>query len=128
MKRATRPWARMAEDDPGIAQIAMRNAARCYDGVCFHCQQCVEIYLRALLIESGLPVPKTHDLDGLLTLLLPTHKTLRAFRRGLLFLSSFAVEARYPGLNSSKRQALAAMPWAERVRWECRKVLGIKRP
>jgi HEPN domain-containing protein len=128
MKRATMPWVRKAEDDLGIAQMALRDAAGFHDGVCFHCQQCVEKYLKALLIESGLPVPKTHDLDGLLTLLLPTHRTLRAYRRGLLFLSSFAVEARYPGLNASKRQARAAMRWAERVRRDCRNLLGIKRP
>jgi uncharacterized protein len=58
-----------------------------HDGVCFHCQQCAEKYLKALMEELGLPVPKTHDLDLLLRALLPHHPTLRSLRRGLLFLS-----------------------------------------
>jgi hypothetical protein len=53
--------------------------------------------------ELGLPVPKTHVLDLLLTALVPHHPTLRSLRRGLLFLSLFAVDTRYPGNSASKR-------------------------
>jgi HEPN domain-containing protein len=30
--------------------------------VCFHCQHAAEKYLKALLQEGGLVVPRTHDL------------------------------------------------------------------
>jgi hypothetical protein len=60
--------------------------------------------------ECGLAVPKTHDLDLLLTGLMTPHPGLRSVRRGLLFLSAFAVDFRYPGNNASKRQAVAALP------------------
>ena len=29
---------------------------------CFHAQQCVEKYMKAMLAVSGLPIPRTHDL------------------------------------------------------------------
>jgi hypothetical protein len=71
-------------------------------------------------------VPKTHDLDQLLADLLPHHTTLRSLRRGLLFLSDFAVDTRYPGNNASKRQAVAALRWKDRVRKTVRGLLGIR--
>ena len=43
--------------------------------------------------------------------------TLRPpLRRGLVFLTDFAVDTRYPGDRTTKRQAAAAQRWAERVR------------
>ncbi len=94
--------------------------------VCFHCQQCAEKYLKALLEELGLPVPKTHDLNGVLRLLLPHHPALRSFRRGSDFLTQFAVDTRYPGDDATRRQAEAALRWEDRVRSEARALLGIR--
>jgi HEPN domain-containing protein len=97
-----------------------------HDIVCFHCQQSTEKYLKALLNELGAAIPKTHDLDDLLGLLAPHHPTLRALRRGLKFLTDFAVEIRYPGESASKRQAEAALRWEDRVRTAARNLLGIR--
>jgi hypothetical protein len=76
--------------------------------------------------EAGLVVPKTHFLDKLLRAIAPHHPTLRLLRRGLLFLTVFAVETRYPGSNASKRQSVAALRWARRVRTQARALLGIR--
>lgn len=46
------------------------------DPASFHCQQAAEKYLKALLHENGLAVPKTHDLEKLLGDLLPHDATL----------------------------------------------------
>jgi hypothetical protein len=46
-------------------------------------------------------------------------------KRGLEFLTRFAVEFRYPGESASKRQATAALRWATKVRDACRAQLGI---
>jgi HEPN domain-containing protein len=97
-----------------------------HDGVCFHCQQCAEKYLKGLMEELGLHVPKTHSLGSLLTDLSPHHPTLRSLRRGLLFLSVFAVETRYPGRNASNRQTETALRWADRVQTPARALLGIQ--
>jgi HEPN domain-containing protein len=94
--------------------------------VCFHCQQSAEKYLKGLPEELGLTVPKTHDLEGVLGLLLPHHPTLRSLRRGLDFLTQFAVDTRYPGENATKRQAEAALRWEDRVRTAARHLLGIR--
>jgi hypothetical protein len=59
-------------------------------------------------------------------LLLPHHGELLALRRGLIFLTDFAVDPRYPGESVHKRQAVSAMRWAERVRDACRLLLGIR--
>ncbi len=96
-----------------------------HDAVCFHCQQCSEKYLKGHLEELGLAVPKTHDLDRLSMILLPHHPSLRRLRRGLIFLTDFAVDTRYPGNSARKRQAEAALRWAERVRQEARSLLGL---
>jgi HEPN domain-containing protein len=34
-------------------------------GATFHAQQCVEKYLKALLVAPGLAFPRTHDLTAL---------------------------------------------------------------
>jgi HEPN domain-containing protein len=121
----TREWVRKAEDNFRTAEVLAGERGRFHDQICFHGQQCVEKYLKALLHESGVPFFKTHDLEGLLDLLLPHHASLGRFRRGLRFLTEFAVDPRYPLLRTTKRQARAALRWAGKVRDACRKLLGL---
>jgi HEPN domain-containing protein len=90
------------------------------DSVCFHCQQSAEKYLKALLQELGLAVPRTHDLDDLLDLLLPHDAHLKPLRRGLFSLTRHAVEYRYPGVRARTREMQSALRIAERVRAEMR--------
>src|SRR5262245_20383723 len=126
MKKATRDWVKKAEADYELAHRGSRSRVPLHDGVCFHCQQCAEKYLKGLMEELGLAVPKIHFLDRLYTALKSYHSSLRSLRRGLLFLTFIAVETRYPGKNASKRQAAAALRWAERVRTASRGLLGIR--
>ena len=84
--------------------------------------------MKALLKELGIDVEKTHQLKNLQTLLLPHHPSLRGLRRGLDFLTNFAVNLRYPGKNTTKRQATAARRWAEQIRDACRTLLGLDPP
>jgi HEPN domain-containing protein len=128
MKQTTREWVKKAEQDWVLAKQGSRSRVPVHDGVCFHCQQAAEKYLKGLLAELGRPVPRTHDLDLLLTDLQPHHLVLRKLRRGLLFLSGFAVDTRYPGRSASKRQAVAALRWAQRVRTAARALLAIRGP
>lgn len=126
MKRATRDWVRKAEADfRGAQRLASANEPF-HDLVAFHCQQSAEKYLKALLEELGQHIPKTHSLDELFTLLLPSHGKLATVRRGLLFLTDFAVDPRYPGNRTSKREATAALKWANRIRDLCRSLLGLR--
>ena len=108
-----------------LAVQAGQSGVPVHDGVCFHCQQCVEKYLKGLLEDLALPVPKTHTLVLLLAVLVPQYPELKSFRRGLVFLTPFAVETRYPGDDATKRQAIAALRWAAKVRKTARELLGI---
>lgn len=81
MKRLTAEWVRKAEADYQVAARLHRGPETFHDAVCFHCQQSAEKYLKGLLEELGLSVPKTHDLESLRTLLLPHHASLRPLRR-----------------------------------------------
>jgi|SRR5665213_262313 len=126
MKKSTREWIKKAEEDYVLARNASQSNLQVHNGVCFHCQQCTEKYLKGLLEELRQPIPKTHDLDLLLTSLKPHHPTLRTLRRGLIFLSDLAVDTRYPGAEATKRQAAAALRWAERARTAARALLGVR--
>lgn len=126
MKKAAREWVRKAESDYNLAnQVAAANKPF-HDQVCFLCQQSAEKYLKTLFAERGLAIPRTHNLDDLLGLLLSHHPSLRSLRRGLIFLTDFAVEIRYPGERASKRQAASAVRWAGDVRDACRALLGVR--
>ncbi len=109
MKKTTREWVRKAEADHLAAAKLSRGNDPLHDIVCFHCQQCAEKYLKALLEELGLAIPKTHNLVALLARLAAHHASLRSLRRGLDFLTRYAVDTRYPGDSASKRQAKAAL-------------------
>jgi HEPN domain-containing protein len=116
---------RKAESDFRAANVLARQTEPLPDPQCFHCQQSAEKYLKALLEELGLTVPRTHVLKDVLSLLVPHHPPLARLRRGLTFLTRFAVETRYPGDNATKRQATSALRWAGKVREACRNLLGL---
>jgi HEPN domain-containing protein len=128
MKRLTGEWVRKAETDYQFAVRGARAADPFRDQRCFLCQQSAEKYLKALMEELGQTVPRTHNLLALLTPLAPHHPSLRSLRRGLDFLTQFAVGIRYPGGTASKRQLEAALRWAGRVRAACRAILGLRPP
>jgi len=125
MKRRTAEWVQKAEEDAETAKTLAAQAKPPRSVVGFHWQQATEKYFKALLQEIGAAVPRTHDLDGLLDLLLPFDGTLNRLRPGLWGLTRFAVEYRYPGSKTTTRQMLAAVRTGERVRAELRNRLGL---
>jgi HEPN domain-containing protein len=125
MKRQTAPWVRKAEEDWAAANALAHQKPPLRDTACFHCQQAAEKYLKALLKENGAAVPRTHDLEEPLDLLLPHDPTLAPLRRALVPLNRYAVEYRYPGQRATRRQMAAALRQAGRVRQEIRTRLGL---
>jgi HEPN domain-containing protein len=126
MNKLTREWLRKAEADRLAARALHRGKASLHDQVCFLCQQAAEKLLKALLQERGLSIPRTHNLVVLVRLLAAHHPALLALRRGLDYLTRFAVDVRYPGEHARRRQAVAALRWAEQVRYQVRSLLGIR--
>ncbi|MBL4759562.1 MAG: HEPN domain-containing protein [Mariprofundaceae bacterium] len=71
------------------------NSEGPYDTACFHAQQAVEKYLKAVLIYDDQLVPKTHDLEEL-QLLCESLVNNREFSDlELVELSDYAVSVRY---------------------------------
>ena len=128
MKRLTAQWVRKAESDYEVARQIARGNEPHHDEVCFHCQQCAEKYLKALLEELGQPVPRTHILEDLIALLVLHQARLRTFRLGSRILTRFAVATRYPGTNATKREANSAIRWADKFRSVARALLQIPPP
>jgi HEPN domain-containing protein len=126
MKKLTREWVAKAEEDFVAAGTLASTRRPVHDATCFHCQQVAEKYLKALLEELGATIPRTHNLEDLWALVLPTHREVKPLRRGFIFLTNFAVETRYPGESATKRQAQAALRWATRTRKVVRALLGLK--
>ncbi len=59
--RAEETWRTYAEENLAIARLAMEGGY--YNGCLRNAQQAVEKYLKAALIEKGMPIPKTHNIE-----------------------------------------------------------------
>jgi HEPN domain-containing protein len=126
MKAETKEWVRFAEEDFDVASALMRRRARtAANAIGFHCQQCVEKYLKARLEEASLPVPKVHSLTALLGLLLPLEPLWASFNPALLLLNNCAVKFRYPGHVAKRADARAALKACRSIRSEVRLSLGV---
>jgi predicted nucleotidyltransferase len=93
----TAEWVQKAEGEYRAAVLMQQDKHSVHEGVCFHCGQAVENYLKALLQHLEAPVPRTRDLPALLSQLGPRCPSLRPLRRGLAFLTQFTLEVWEPG-------------------------------
>ncbi len=128
MKPATREWVRCAEEDFDVAATLMRRRTKtAANSIGFHCQQCVEKYLKARLEEAGLNAPRTHDLVVLLQLLLPVEPLWASFAPALRRLNDYAVKFRYPGHVTTRADARQALKACRSLRSDVRLSLGLPR-
>ncbi len=121
-------WIAKAEEDYRIAVRSVRyRRLPTYAGVCFHCQQCAEKYLKGLHIRLGLTFTHTHDLERLLDLLVKTVPALGSLRKDIEDLNLYSVTPRYPGFAPTVADAQNAVAAMKRVRLPLRKLLGVHR-
>jgi HEPN domain-containing protein len=126
MKPLTREWVAKADGDYATARRELRARTQPnYDAACFHAQQCAEKYLKALLLENGFAVARSHNLEALARPLLPAYPRLKDVSAGLRTLTAFAVETRYPGKSANRQIAREAVDASTRVRVLIRKSLRI---
>lgn len=127
MKLRTREWVTKVENDFTVAtQILRRRKDIVPDAASFFCQQCVEKYLKARLVEAGIGFPRTHDLLLLLNLCLPIEPLWSAYATVVDDLSDFAVDFRYPGHSATLSEAKQALKNCRSIRTEVRRSLGLK--
>ena len=81
-------WVKFAKEDYAMASLSLRRKAPLTNGACFHSQQCVEKYLKAILVHQHQPFPRTHDLR-LLSNLCTTAGVFLEINNDILDLLSF---------------------------------------
>ena len=105
-----------------LPQIGIRTIP---DIICFHAQQCIEKYLKAWLQEANIRPPRTHDLNQLLTLIVPAHPEWRKWQRDFEAFGKYAVDGRYPAYFATAADVEHATRSCEAVRDAIRSVLGL---
>jgi HEPN domain-containing protein len=120
-----REWLARAENDLKTAAHTLTLGADCpTETVCFHAQQCVEKYIKALLVFRATPFPKTHDIRALRALLPPRLRP-KLDSKIQDRLTDYATVRRYPGAGPDipLPEARKSVAVARRVRKEVRKHL-----
>jgi HEPN domain-containing protein len=109
-----RVWLRKADNDLLNIENNLRADDVPWDTICFHAQQAAEKALKAVLVESGINPPRTHDLVTLLTRCVPLQPELAALEADCVELTVYGVASRYPdavidpGAEDGRAMAAAA--------------------
>jgi HEPN domain-containing protein len=129
-RAVAKEWVAKAEADLTSAAHLLTLGAKCpTDAACFHAQQCVEKYLKALLVLRGIAFPKTHNvrlLMGLVPAALRPALDVASQDR----LTEYATVTRYPGDYEaiSLSEARRAVALARRVKRGLRRHLSAAVP
>lgn len=89
-------WINKAQKDIKTVEI-MKEYEDMAEIICFHCQQAVEKYLKALLIKNDEEITKTHNIDYLLNKCIKYNNEFAEFLGTPL--SEYAVDTRYPDIR-----------------------------
>ena len=123
--KVIRQWIERAEEDLRNAEYTLTLREDCPFGtVCFHAEQCVEKYLKALLVSQNIDFPKTHNIPELLALVPASIRPVLSAEEQEQ-LTDYATVLRYPGdwEPITREDAEAAVKVARRIREEVRKHL-----
>jgi len=116
-------WMARAKSDLALARVPLPQGAF-YEDLCYHAQQAAEKALKAVYQHRGWLFRYIHDLKELSNGLRRNGLDIPPEVEEAVVLSSFAWEARYPGLNEpvtveeyqeALRHATAVVVWAEKV-------------
>lgn len=96
MNKGTGDLFNLADYDLELAEtILLQARAQQYHNGCFHCQQAIEKYLKALLSWYEVDFPKTYSLTNLLNLTILKHSEWEIVRSELNSIEGYAVGVRY---------------------------------
>lgn len=119
IRKAESDWATMLRESAVIDEPS-------YDAVCFHAQQCAEKYLKARLVMAGIEFRYSHDLLYIHGLVLTVEPSWVFLHESLKKLSTYAVAARYPGIDATAEQAERAVEHCRVVRTTIRPALIVE--
>jgi HEPN domain-containing protein len=115
-------WLIRAKSDLAFALLPLPESAF-YEELCFHAQQAAEKALKSVYQHRGWTFRYTHDSEELVTGLKRQNLEVPPEIDDAIVLTSFAWEARYPGLAEpitpedyaeAVRHAQAVVAWAEK--------------
>ena len=108
-----------AEEDYLVATTV--EPAKAPGAICFHCQQCIEKYLTALIVKHGYSYGKIHRLLELMKSAARDEPALLSLATDLRVLDGYAVAPRYPeSYDPTPAEAEAARLIMETVRSQLR--------
>jgi HEPN domain-containing protein len=117
-------WIERADEDYLLALSAIRRKVPLTYGATFHAQQCIEKYLKALLISRQIAFPRTHDLAALGYLCQQAGIILPINDDGLELITTYAVETRYPGTKPTIDESKDAIRLARIMRQFIKRTLS----
>ena len=96
-----------------------------YDIICFLSQECIGKYMKAWLQENDVSFTKTHDLEKLLGLIVPTIPDWRVWQSDFSVFSEDAIDFLYPGKYATPKDAVQAIHICTEVRQAVRTELKL---
>ena len=96
MKKLVEDWVFYAESDLKTAEILIKDEDPMTNIITFHCQQAIEKYLKAFLVDHDVPIVKTHDLIKLNNMVREI-KDLGIDEKKLMIVKQVFSESKYPG-------------------------------
>ena len=125
LTQAAQGWLDKGDGDLAAARLLAAQPAAMHDYASFHAQQAVEKHLKGFLQQRQIPFPRTHNLEDLAQLAMPSLPGLQPHLADLRWLSDYAVDIRYPGLTATSADVSRAVQLAEDVRSLVRAALGL---
>jgi HEPN domain-containing protein len=101
-------WLRYARSDLAVAQLSAPPTVL-FETLCFHLQQAAEKALKAVLIQLGVSIARTHNLKTLMELV-PTTCQMPPAVALAASLTDYAVTSRYPGDHEAITEEEYARP------------------
>ena len=119
-------WVIKAEEDCRTMEALYNNSPSGFaNSICFHAQQCVEKYLKALITKHGMEPPWVHALESLLDLVVSKAPELEKYRAELAELTPYATEYRYPGKVANQEDAKVCVEIIRKLRNDMRSILNV---
>lgn len=124
MNGTVREWVEKADGDFRTArrEFEVPNQPN-FDAVCFHAQQCIEKWMKAVLIHNSVDPPRIHNLERLYELLQSVCAGVSLDIEELRDLTAVGMAVRYPGEVADREDAVKALDICEGLRDVLKKLL-----
>ena len=109
-------WLKKASSDLKASK-KLSDDEETFDCSVFHTHQCAEKALKAFIISTHQPIPKTHDLKLLLIGCAKVDQDLMLFQEKCMNLNDYGQDSRYPNdyFYVDKKKAEEAIEMAEKI-------------